>query len=77
MKEGPTTVRNLVNKFRDAAKQVGSVIIDGSKQRGFNKSIAETLKEVSRKGVSRNTTFRVILNDGSEIKQTIKATIIK
>jgi hypothetical protein len=40
----------------------------------FNGSIVrETLAEVARKGVACNTTFRIILNDGSEIKETIKA----
>lgn len=50
MTVGPNLVRNLVNKFKDAAGQASSVTIDGTKQKGFTREVAEqTLKDLGRK----------------------------
>jgi nickel-dependent lactate racemase len=73
MDPGSNFLINLTNKFRDASKQGGAVIIDGITQKGLTKDIAEkALKEVERKGVKNDTIYRIV-GDGFEINKTIKA----
>lgn len=72
MTEGPNFLRNLVNKFYDAAGQATSVIIDGSKQKGFTEKFArEALEDVGRK-VKQNTTFRIV-GEGFDFTETVKS----
>jgi RHS repeat-associated protein len=70
MTEGPNFLRNLVNKFDDAADQAKSVIIDGTKQKGFTEKVAKEALEDVRRKIKGNTTFRIV-GEGFDFTETV------
>ncbi|MFC3857799.1 hypothetical protein ACFOTA_17850 [Chitinophaga sp. GCM10012297] len=71
MTVGQNFVRNLVNKFKDAAGQASSVIIDGTKQTGFTKEAAEQALEGLKGKLKNETTYRVV-GEGFDFERTVK-----